>query len=73
MGGETDRIFSFSQIPREEALKAARQEAISRAINAGADPSTIRVTEVEEIPLSYVPGNTTRIRVKAVGDLGRVW
>lgn len=73
MGGETDRIFSFSQIPREEALKEARQEAISRAINAGADPSTIRVTEVEEIPLSYVPGNTTRIRVKAVGDLGRVW
>jgi len=24
---------------------------------------------VEDVPLAYIPGNATRVRVKAVGDL----
>jgi hypothetical protein len=27
------------------------------------------VVEVDEIPLTYLPGNAMRVRVKAVGDL----
>jgi hypothetical protein len=29
----------------------------------------VSVVDTEEIPLAYLPGNATRIRVKAVGDL----
>ncbi len=29
----------------------------------------MRIVDVDEVPLAYLPGNATRIRVKAVGDL----
>jgi hypothetical protein len=29
----------------------------------------VEIVEVEEVPLAYLPGNATRIMVKAVGDL----
>jgi len=69
IGGETDRIFALQHLTRAEALDQARKEAIQKALSAGADAATIRVIDVEEIPLSYLPGNATRIRVKAVGEL----
>lgn len=69
IGGETDRIFSLAEMSREEALEAAKKEASGRAIAAGADASTIEIVDVEEVPLAYLPGNATRIMVKAVGNL----
>ncbi len=69
VGGETDRIFALAEIPREEALAQARQEATDKAIAAGADEQTITIVDVEEVPLAYLPSNAVRIRVKAVGDL----
>lgn len=69
VGGECDKIFSLAEMKREEALEQAKQEATNRAIEAGAEPSTIDIVEVEEVPLAYLPGNATRIMVKAIGDL----
>lgn len=69
VGGETDRVFSLERLARSEALAEATQEATSKAIAAGADARTIQVVDVEEIPLSYLPSNAARIRVKVVGDL----
>ena len=43
--------------------------ATEEAIKAGADPDSIQIVEVEDVPLAYLPGNATRVRVKAVGDL----
>ena len=37
-------------------MKAARNQAEQAAIDAGARPGTVQITNVEEIPLSYVPG-----------------
>ena len=54
---------------RRAVLDAAKQEAVDRAIAAGAKPGSVRVVEVDEVPLAYLPGNATRIRIKAVGDL----
>ena len=31
--------------------------------------SSVKIVDVEDVPLAYLPGNATRIRVKAVGDL----
>ncbi|MEM7029791.1 MAG: hydantoinase/oxoprolinase family protein [Chloroflexota bacterium] len=69
VGGETDRVFSLDKMGREEALSEAREEAIQKAIAAGADPATIQIMDVEEVPLAYLPSSATRIRVKAIGDL----
>jgi N-methylhydantoinase A/oxoprolinase/acetone carboxylase beta subunit len=69
VGGETDRIFSLEKMDREDALAQAREEAIQKAVSAGADPATVQIVDVEEVPLAYLPSNATRIRMKAVGDL----
>lgn len=69
VGGEVDRIYSLEDIGREEALESARSEAVDRAIIAGADPATVEVVDIEEVPLAYLPSNAVRIRMKAVGDL----
>ena len=69
VGGECDRIFSLAELSRDEALAQAKREATDRAVNAGADDDSIEIVDVEEVPLAYLPGNATRIMVKAVGDL----
>jgi N-methylhydantoinase A/oxoprolinase/acetone carboxylase beta subunit len=69
VGGETDRVFSLASMSRDEALAQAREEAAQKALAAGAEEHTIEVVEVEEVPLSYLPSNAVRIRVKAVGNL----
>jgi N-methylhydantoinase A/oxoprolinase/acetone carboxylase beta subunit len=69
VGGETDRVYSLEKISREEALAEAKEEARSKAKGAGAEEETIRIVDVEEIPLTYLPSNAVRMRVKAVGDL----
>jgi N-methylhydantoinase A/oxoprolinase/acetone carboxylase beta subunit len=71
ISGEIDRVFSLEGMSRETALGAAKADATARAVAAGADPATVKIVEVEDIPLAYLPGNATRVRVKAVGDLGR--
>ena len=69
IGGETDRIFSLAEMSRDDALAQAKEEATDKAVAAGADAATVEIVEVEEVPLAYLPGNATRIMVKAVGDL----
>ncbi|MGN6564392.1 MAG: hydantoinase/oxoprolinase N-terminal domain-containing protein [Thermomicrobiales bacterium] len=71
VSGEVDRIFAVDgrAYTRDSALGAARAEATERAVAAGADPATVTIVEVDEIPLAYLPSNALRVRVKAVGDL----
>ncbi|WP_029076203.1 hydantoinase/oxoprolinase family protein [Kaistia adipata] len=69
VGGEVDRIFSLEGTSRDVVLSAAKAEAAERSTNAGADPQSVKIVDIEEVPLAYLPGSATRIRVKAVGDL----
>ncbi len=69
VGGEVDRVFSLEQLPREEALAQAKQEATDKAVAAGASRGSVNIVDVEEVPLAYLPSNATRIHVKAVGEL----
>ncbi|WP_018085003.1 hydantoinase/oxoprolinase N-terminal domain-containing protein [Desulfurispora thermophila] len=69
VSGEVDRIYSLSEMSREAALQDAKQLAIAEAVKAGADPASVNIVHVEDIPLAYLPGNAVRIRVKASGDL----
>lgn len=69
VSGQVERVYSLSEIGREEALRRAKAIAFEEAVKAGAEPSTVQIVEVEDVPLAYLPGNATRIRVKAAGDL----
>ncbi|MGY1693109.1 hydantoinase/oxoprolinase N-terminal domain-containing protein [Geodermatophilus sp. SYSU D01105] len=69
VGGEVDRIFAIEPGRREAVVEQARAEAVDRAVAAGADPSSVQVVDFDEVPIPYLPGNATRIRCKAVGDL----
>lgn len=69
VGGEVDRIFSLEGTSRDVVLHGAKKEAEERALKAGAKSGTVNIMDVEEVPLAYLPGSATRIRVKAIGDL----
>ena len=68
-GGYVEKVFSLDDVGRESALAEVKAEATRRAIAAGADPNTIELVEVDEVPLTYLPSNAVQIRVKVVGDL----
>jgi N-methylhydantoinase A/oxoprolinase/acetone carboxylase beta subunit len=69
VGGEVDKVFAIDGRDRRAVLDEAEQEAVQRAVLAGAAQDTVRIVEVDELPMAYLPGDAVRIRVKAVGDL----
>ena len=70
MAGAQHELLVPVRVQDQHVLEAeAREEAIQKAVSAGADPATIQIMDVEEVPLAYLPSSATRIRVKAVGDL----
>ncbi|WP_176085893.1 hydantoinase/oxoprolinase family protein [Martelella sp. HB161492] len=69
VGGEVDRIYAMEGRNRDDVLNEAKAEASANAVNAGAVAETVKIMDIEEVPLAYLPGSATRIRVKAVGDL----
>jgi N-methylhydantoinase A/oxoprolinase/acetone carboxylase beta subunit len=69
VSGEVEQVFSLEQVAREEAIARASAEASRRAIAAGAHPDRVRVVDMDDMPLTYMPHDATRIRVRVVGDL----
>lgn len=69
VGGEVDRVFSYSEAGRDAALAQAKAEAEQQAVDAGASRDSVAIVDIEELPLQYVPGGAVRVRVKAAGDL----
>jgi len=70
VSGNVDRIFHIGAGGREAALDEACEEAREHAVGAGADPGTVQIVEIEEIPLAYLTSPAVRIRAKAAGALG---
>ncbi|MEV5411259.1 hydantoinase/oxoprolinase family protein [Thermopolyspora sp. NPDC052614] len=54
---------------RARALERAKLQAVERAVAAGADPATVEIVELVEVPLSYLPQPAVRAHVKAAGPL----
>lgn len=69
VSGEVDRVYSLAELSRDEALNDAKARATEAAVAAGARRDTIEIVDVEDVPLAYLPGNATRVRIKAVGEL----
>ncbi len=69
VGSETERIVSYRRIPREKVLDEMTEILNAKLVDAGADPATVRLADIEETSVSYMADESTRIRVKMVGDL----
>eukprot|EP00130_Batrachochytrium_dendrobatidis_P008584 XP_006683459.1 hypothetical protein BATDEDRAFT_93221 [Batrachochytrium dendrobatidis JAM81] len=69
VSGQIEKIYLLDEIGREKALETAKAEAMAEAINAGADPDSLVIVDIEDVPLAYLPGGATRVRVKAAGEL----
>ena len=68
IGGTVDIVQNTSSQTVNEATELAKKLAAKRAIESGADPDSVRIAEVDVIPLQYVQ-NQVRTIVKAIGDL----
>jgi hypothetical protein len=65
--GSVDRIYFYDEGGREQCVAAARRTACELAVRRGADPRLLRVGEVREVAMTYVPVPCVRLRVTAVG------
>lgn len=67
VSGEVDQVFH--DLGRDGAIEAATALAIERVEAAGAARGSAEVTDVEDLPLAYVPGDARRVRVRVIGRL----
>ncbi len=69
VGAQVDRVVALEGTTRQEALSAITDEARARCLEAGAKAETIRVVDVDEVPLAYLPSNAVRVTLRVVGNL----
>jgi len=67
VSGEADQVFR--EMSRDEAIAAARTIAEDRAVQAGAERTTLKTVDVEDMPIAYLPGNALRVRVRVAGAI----
>jgi N-methylhydantoinase A/oxoprolinase/acetone carboxylase beta subunit len=72
VSGQVDKVFKLSERTREEATEEAMTAARNEAISAGADAGAVEIVELEEVPMAYLTEPVVRIRAKAAGPLGAV-
>jgi N-methylhydantoinase A/oxoprolinase/acetone carboxylase beta subunit len=69
VGSEAERIVSYRQVPRDIVLADMTAELGEKLERAGADRESVKIADIEETSVSYMADDSTRIRVKMVGDL----
>ena len=69
ISGYSEKVFSTTDLSRDEIIKISKNEAIQNAIAKGADKNTIEIIDFEEIPLSYIPSNAITIKTRVVGNI----
>ncbi|HSJ27499.1 MAG TPA: hydantoinase/oxoprolinase family protein [Acidimicrobiia bacterium] len=71
VGAQIDRVIALGGTTRQAALDAISEDARARCVEAGAEAETIRVVDVDEVPLAYLPSNAVRMSLRVVGDLSQ--
>ena len=69
VSGEAEGLHVVGSKARSEVIDQLTQLATDNAIAAGATEGSIAVVDVEEVDIPYMASETTRIRVRVVGDL----
>jgi N-methylhydantoinase A/oxoprolinase/acetone carboxylase beta subunit len=68
VSGRVDRLFDFAA-GREKALEQAKEEARAAALAAGAEPGSIDIVEITEMPMTHMRTTAVQVKVRAVGRL----
>lgn len=69
VSGNYERIYDLTDQSRTDAINNAVMHAQSNAIQAGANPETCEILNIEDHALAYMPGNSLVIKIKVIGDL----
>lgn len=69
VGSQLDQIISVTTNTRQKEFDRLRRETIDRCQSAGAIADSIKLIDIDEIPLSYLPTGSIRVRMRAVGNL----
>lgn len=66
--GQAEQVFSLKDITRADAVRAVTEEAVQRAVDAGADPDGVEVMSVDDLPMAYMD-DAIIVTVRAAGRL----
>lgn len=69
IGAQAERIVDYDAEPRATALEQMREMLLARVAAAGATPESVEIVDMDEVFLSYLPGRSAQLRMKAVGSL----
>jgi N-methylhydantoinase A/oxoprolinase/acetone carboxylase beta subunit len=69
VSGTYEKLINFDETARDTALEQAKAGAAELAVKSGAVRETVEIIDVEDVPLAYYPGHTSRVKVKAAGSL----
>ncbi|WP_020008232.1 hypothetical protein [Salinicoccus albus] len=72
ISGEIEKIYNIDPSKRQEIIAEIKEYAVEEAVKAGADGDQTEIISFEDVPLAYLPGNATRIKVKASGPLKQI-
>lgn len=68
-GAQVERVLSYEAMDREAAIEHVATLARQQVLGSGGDPATLATVDIEETPLSYLPGQAVQVRVRVVADL----
>lgn len=69
VSGRVDKLYDVATLGRDAALDQAKADASAAAIEAGADPASVEIIDITELPMTHMKAGMTQIKVRAVGDL----
>ncbi len=69
VGGQVEQIIHGDLDRRRPEIERLSDEARDRAVKAGADPATVKIVDIEEVPLAYLTSPAVRVRVRAAGPM----
>ena len=69
VSGRVDKLYDIAASGRDAALAQAKEDATHAAVAAGADPATIEIIDVIELPMTHMQTGSVQMIVRAVGDL----
>lgn len=69
VAAEAELIYRPGATPRAEALEEVSRLASERATAAGADPETIAIASVHEVPVAYASDGATVLTARAAGRI----
>ena len=68
ISGESEIVVNLNEVNRDDAIREVTESAKRIAITSGAEVKSIKIVDLSDSPLAYLP-NTTKIKVKVLGDL----